>query len=105
LFLAADQPANQQTTTVVSQRTAVLLVALKLIAQPALTWLLVLRWFPLPQTWAYTAILMSALPTGTGPYMLAEYYQREAAMTSRVILLSTAASLVTVSVLLGWMRP
>lgn len=111
LFLAAAQPAEQPAELPVDQkapatatpRIALLLVALKLIAQPALTWLLVVCWLPLPPVWAHTAILMSALPTGTGPYMLAEYYQREAATTSRVILFSTAASLVTVSVLLGWM--
>jgi predicted permease len=105
LFLAAEQPVEQKAQESGVERTALLLVALKLIAHPALTWLLVMRWLPLPPVWANTAILISALPTGTGPYMLAEYYQREAAMTSRVILLSTAASLVTVSILLSWLHP
>lgn len=104
LFLAAEQSIEQKVQASEVQRTALLLVTLKLIAQPALTWLLVMRWLPLPPIWANTAVLMSALPTGTGPYMLAEFYQREAAMTSRVILYSTAASLLTVSVLLSWLH-
>lgn len=104
LFLGAEQPARQQAPATGTKRTAFLLVALKLVGQPALTWLLVTQWLPLPHIWANTAILMSALPTGTGPYMLAEFYQREAAITSRVILFSTVASVLTVSVLLSWMR-
>ncbi|MEH6365912.1 MAG: AEC family transporter, partial [Pseudomonas marincola] len=42
----------------------------------------------------------SALPTGTGPFMLAEYYQRDAAVVSRSILFSTLGSLVTLSLCL-----
>ncbi|RYG70173.1 AEC family transporter [bacterium] len=105
LFLAQKQPVEKKTQAMGVQRSALILVGLKLIVQPALTWFLVIRWLPMPTIWTNTAILMSALPTGTGPYMLAEFYKREAAVTSRVILLSTAASLVTVSVLLSWMHP
>jgi malonate transporter len=109
LFLAAQQPVKQplreaKTKVPIGGNAAPILVTLKLVAQPALTWLLV-HWLPMPPVWSNTAILMSALPTGTGPYMLAEFYQREGLTTSRVILFSTAASLVTVSVLLVWLRP
>jgi predicted permease len=44
---------------------------------------------------------MAALPTGTGPFMLAEFYGREARITSRAILVSTIASLATITVLLS----
>jgi malonate transporter and related proteins len=44
--------------------------------------------------------VLAALPTGTGPFMLAEYYRREAHITSRTILLSTLGSLVSLSFLL-----
>jgi predicted permease len=47
-------------------------------------------------------LLLSALPIGTGPFMLAKLYDREAAATSRAILLSTLLSLVTISLLVGW---
>lgn len=76
------------------------IVAIKLLAQPAITAVLVFWVFDLEPVWAYSALLLAALPTGTGPFMLAELYQREAALVSRVILLSTLASLVTLSVCL-----
>jgi predicted permease len=47
---------------------------------------------------------MSALPIGTGPFMLARLYGRDAATTSRAILISTLLSLVTVSGLVLWQQ-
>ncbi|HYQ50008.1 MAG TPA: AEC family transporter [Pseudomonas sp.] len=76
------------------------LVAMKLVGQPALTWVLAFKVFSLPTMWAASAVLLAALPTGTGPFMLAEYYNREAGLISRTILLSTVASLVTLTGLL-----
>ncbi|MBP6019677.1 MAG: AEC family transporter [Burkholderiaceae bacterium] len=80
------------------------IVFLKLILHPLLTFVLV-RWvFDMPPMWANAAILLSALPVGTGPFMLAALYGREPAVTSRAILMSTVLSVVTVSVLLGWIN-
>ncbi|NIJ07177.1 hypothetical protein FHS31_000759 [Sphingomonas vulcanisoli] len=45
------------------------------------------------------AILLAALPTGTGSFMLAELYGREAALASRTILISTVLGAVTIAVL------
>ncbi|HWZ47813.1 MAG TPA: AEC family transporter [Herbaspirillum sp.] len=78
------------------------LVLLKLLLQPAITWLLAFHVFTMPIAWANAALLLAALPTGTGPYMLAELYKREAATTSSVILSSTVASLITLALCLGW---
>lgn len=78
------------------------LVLLKLLLQPAITWLLAFHVFTMPTTWANAALLLAALPTGTGPYMLAELYKREAATTSSVILSSTVASLITLALCLAW---
>lgn len=78
------------------------LVAIKLVGQPLLTGVLAYQVFNLPPLWADSALLLSALPTGTGPFMLAEYYQREAAVVSRSILVSTLGSLVTLSLCLLW---
>ncbi|WP_152219203.1 AEC family transporter [Pseudomonas sp. SCB32] len=78
------------------------LVAIKLVGQPLLTGFLAYKVFDLPPLWADSALLLSALPTGTGPFMLAEYYQREAAVVSRSILVSTLGSLVTLSLCLLW---
>jgi hypothetical protein len=68
--------------------------------QPVLTWWLAARVFALPLTLVQMAVVLAALPTGTGPFMLAEFYQREAHITSRTILLSTLGSLVSLSLLL-----
>jgi malonate transporter and related proteins len=73
------------------------LVLAKLIAQPLLTWWLAFHVFALPALWAKTAVMLGALPTGTGPFMLPEFYKREAAVTSSTILFSTLISLITVT--------
>ena len=78
------------------------IVALKLLVQPALTALLAFLVFPMPRLWAEAAVLVSALPVGTGPFMLARLYGREADVASRATLISTVLSLATVSLLLGW---
>jgi malonate transporter len=80
------------------------LVILKLIVQPAIAWTLADNVFDLSPIAAKTAVLMAALPTGTGPFMLAEFYRREADVTSNVILISTIGSLVTVSAYLAWVN-
>jgi malonate transporter and related proteins len=90
-------------TDVRNVKTASVLVALKLVAQPLLTWWLAFHVFALPPLWAKTAVILSALPTGTGPFMLAEFYRREAAVTSSAILFSTLISLVTVTLFLAAM--
>lgn len=95
LFLAQKQTGPAQG--------ALGLVGLKLIVHPLITWYLAFHLFTLPPLWAKSALLMSALPTGTGPFMLAEFYRREAAVVSRTVLLSTIASMVTLSACLYWL--
>ena len=92
LFLAEKQQGPRHGT---SQ-----LVLIKLVAHPLLTWVLVFHVFDVPRLWANAALLLSALPTGTGPFMLAEYYKREASLVSSTILVSTLGSLITLSVCL-----
>jgi malonate transporter len=79
-----------------------LLVGLKLLALPVLVWLLATQVFRLPPLATHTAVLVAALPTGTGPFMLAEYYRRTARVTSATILFSTILSVVTVAFYLAW---
>jgi len=95
LFLA--QPIEHKQTGSVS-----LLVGFKLLLHPAITALFAYWILPLPKMWADTALLLSAMPIGTGPFMLAELYRREAALMSRAILISTTTSLVTISLILAW---
>ena len=81
------------------------LVAIKLLLQPALTGLIVWRFTSLPPLWTESAVLISALPTGTGPFMLAKLYDREAADISGTILVSTLLSIVSITLLVAWLRP
>ncbi|MDR5829371.1 AEC family transporter [Caballeronia sp. LP006] len=90
LFLGAKGEAR-------SLRTTGALVTLKLIAQPLLTYWLAFHVFSMPPLWSKTAVILSALPTGTGPFMLAEFYRRDGGVTSSAILFSTVLSLVTVT--------
>jgi predicted permease len=82
---------------------SLMLTGTKLLLQPALTWWLAARVFSLSPLLVEMAVVLAALPTGTGPFMLAEFYRREAHITSRTILLSTVGSLVTLSLLLLFM--
>jgi predicted permease len=81
------------------------LVGLKLLVQPSITAVFAFGVFSMPPLWSHSALLLSALPIGTGPFMLAKLYNREAAVTSRAILISTVLSLITVSALLAWLHP
>jgi predicted permease len=82
-------------------RTAALLVGLKLALHPLLAYGLGRYLFDLPPLLLHTAVLMAALPTGTGPFMLAEFYRREADLTATVVLVSTVLAIVTVSAYLS----
>ncbi|MDR9837776.1 AEC family transporter [Herbaspirillum huttiense] len=79
-----------------------LLVAFKLLLQPAVTAVLAYWILPMPRLWADSAVLLAALPIGTGPFMLAELYQREVTAMSRAILYSTTLSLPTIALILAW---
>ncbi|NLC36747.1 MAG: AEC family transporter [Alcaligenaceae bacterium] len=79
------------------------IVSLKLLVHPLLAFVLVTWVFDMPAMWASAAILLAALPVGTGPFMVAKLYNREPAVTSEATLLSTVLSVLTVSLLVGWM--
>ncbi|WP_414462235.1 AEC family transporter [Hyphomicrobium sp. B1] len=96
LFLAAKTEQEADVT-----RSTAMLVGLKLVLHPIIAWVLASMVFHLSPTLTRTVVLLAALPTGTGPFMLAEFYAREAAVTSRVILVSTMISVLTVSAYLA----
>ncbi|MDM9647710.1 AEC family transporter [Rhizobium sp. S163] len=81
--------------------TAGILVGLKLVAQPLVTWVIAGPLLHLPPVAVHTCVLLAALPTGTGPFMLAEFYGREASLTGRVVLASTVLSIGTISAYLA----
>lgn len=92
---------RRQSTTPTAGSTA-LLAPLKLVGQPAVTWMLATQVFHLSMPLTHVATLLAALPTGTGPFMVAEFYRREGVVTSRTILFSTMASLGTITAYLTW---
>jgi malonate transporter and related proteins len=73
------------------------LVCLKLFAQPGLTWMIAGPVLGLSPLTIHAAVLLAALPTGTGPFMLAEFYGRGARMTARTVLITTLLSVFTLS--------
>jgi len=99
LFLAQPRKIERESVNAIA-----FLVSVKLIVQPLATWLLAVHVFGLPPLLAQSAALLAALPTGTGPFMLAEHYRREAAITSNVILYSTVISVLTLSAYLALIR-
>lgn len=108
LFLADAMAAQAATAkndgSSSSSKTAWTLTFIKLIIQPLLVAWLALYVFDMNHQLAMMAILLAALPTGTGPFMLAEYYRREAVVTAQTVLFSTAVSLLTLSVLLAFIK-
>lgn len=100
VFLAQKRPNERRLGT----NFTAILVALKLIVQPALAWALGTYVFRLPVQTLHAAVLLAMLPTGTGPFMLAGFYRRDPGATARVILITTVASLVTISAYLAWIR-
>ncbi|WP_317933141.1 AEC family transporter [Halioxenophilus sp. WMMB6] len=82
--------------------TSGVMVATKLIVHPLLTYLLAVYVFHLPDYAMQCAVLVAALPTGTGPFMAAEYYRRETAVTSNAILISTLLSPISLTLILAW---
>jgi malonate transporter and related proteins len=92
LFLATKRQTVEQDIG-----SAALLVGFKLVLQPLVTWVLATAVFDLSPLLTHTAVLLAALPTGTGSFMLAEFYRREADITSNVVLVSTIVSIVTIS--------
>jgi len=97
LFLA------QESGVAGDQRQIWILVGLKLVVQPAVTALLVLAVFDVPPIWARAAVLLSALPIGSGPFTIAKLYGLQAGVTSGAILISHLVSVLTVSLLVAWL--
>lgn len=74
----------------------------KLILQPSIAWMIAGPILGLPDLWVSAIVILSALPTGTGPFMLAQYYKADGSIISRVVLITTVSSLLTLSLFLWW---
>lgn len=96
LFLAEKRPAPTGGPALTTG-----LIGAKLILHPLLTWILATQVFGLSTELTQAAVLLAALPTGTGPFMVAEFYRREAGAASLAVLGSTILSVFTISLYLN----
>ena len=98
VLLAQPAPAGSATTSLKP------IVVAKLVVLPAVCAVLAIKVLALPPVWATTAVLLNALPTGTGPFMLAEFYGRDVARASRIMFVTTVLSLVSVPICIALLR-
>ena len=96
LFLGRETPAGDKARP---HRDLALLGALKIVVQPALTFALATM-LKMSSLNIALATFMSAMPTGTGAYILSEHYSLNPVMASRIILLTTAGSFLSLSYIL-----
>ena len=97
LFLAQESVVSDDAVSIG------ILVSLKLILQPLVTAVLAFHVFKMPPLWSHSAVILSALPIGSGPFTIAKLYGLEAGVTSGAILASHIFAVLTVSVLVGWL--
>jgi predicted permease len=74
--------------------------AFKLLALPVLVWLLGRYVFKLDPLWLTVATLNSALPAGANVYLVAQMYGIGVARATNAVVISTAASVFTLSIAL-----
>ncbi|MCP5152154.1 MAG: AEC family transporter [Ectothiorhodospiraceae bacterium] len=77
-------------------------VVLKTLLCPALVGLLAGPVLGLDPLVGAVAVLMAAQPTGINPYLFAQRYGQGVALTAAAVVVSTAFSVVTLSLLLAW---
>jgi malonate transporter and related proteins len=78
------------------------LSALKTVVNPILTFVLVTYVFVMDPFWSQAAVILSAMPVGTNPYVVAQQYDVHIETVSPTIVVSTAMSVVTIFFALIW---
>ena len=79
---------------------ALAVVAIKNLLLPLLVWW-VSRQLGLPPVWQAVMVVMAALPVGINTYLFAERYDCGQALAGTAVVLSTAVSVVTLSIVLS----
>jgi malonate transporter len=79
---------------------ALVMSVLKLIVHPAIAWVLMVPVLGVEPEVARYGVLLAAMPAGINVYVFATYYNRGVNVATNTILISTVASVVTVS---GWL--
>ncbi|MFN4089827.1 MAG: AEC family transporter [Alphaproteobacteria bacterium] len=80
-------------------------VAIKLALHPLLVWLLAVFVFRLPPLWTDIAVLCAALPTGANVFLLAQRHGVYLQRSATVVLVSTALSIASLSLILTLAPP
>jgi malonate transporter and related proteins len=81
------------------------IVAMKLLVHPAIMALFALYLFALPPLPAAVAILTAACPAGANVFIMARQYDLYLGRSASAVLISTAVSVVTLSLLLAILKP
>jgi predicted permease len=79
---------------------AAVMVAIKNVLFPLVVWWVAAHWLALDPLWQSVMVLMAALPVGINTYLFAERYECATALGGSAIVLSTAVSIVTISLIL-----
>lgn len=82
---------------------AAVLATLKLVVHPLIVWVMVGPVLGLEGIWVPTAVVMAAMPTGVNVYLFGARYDAAPSVAARTVLLASAVSVVTLSVLLVWL--
>ncbi|MDE3004137.1 MAG: AEC family transporter [Gemmatimonadota bacterium] len=82
---------------------ASVLAAIKLVVQPVIAWIIVVPILGVGAPWAPVAIVMAGLPSGAMVYLFGARYETGSEVAASVVVLSSSASIVTLSVLLALM--
>lgn len=76
------------------------LVFIKLIIHPFVTWLMIEYVFDLEPLWAAVTVIISGLPPATTCFVIAQRYETYASETATMTVISTILSVITISILL-----
>lgn len=100
LFATGAQLAQYRVSSAVLESLGV--TVLKLVLMPLGVALLGTRVFALPSDWLTVACVVAALPSGVNAYLLGHRYQHGIEVATTSIVLSTSASVLTLSFWLWW---
>jgi len=78
---------------------ASVLAAIKLLVQPVLAWVLVVPVLGLGWPWAPVAVVMAGMPSGAMVYLFGARYETASEVAASVVVISSAVSVVAVSVM------
>ncbi|MDP1732224.1 MAG: AEC family transporter [Devosia sp.] len=77
---------------------ALAMSSFKLVIHPTIAWVLMVPVLKLDPEIARYGVLLAAMPTGINAYVFATYYNRAVNVATNTVLISTVASILTVSV-------